>query len=292
MRIMTRDGVGLHVEEAGQGHPILFIHEFGGNHASWEPQMRFFARRYRCISYAARGYAPSDIPETIDAYSQRIAVKDAIAVLDALGIEKAHIVGLSMGGFATVHFGLVAPERALSLTVAGAGYGCEKEFEDYFRGVSLEVADNFEKQGAREFSKIYALGASRVQFQNKDPRGWREFADRLATHSDKGAALTMRGVQARRPSFYDLEAELKVMDVPTLVVVGDEDDHCLQPGIFLKKTIPACGLSVFPKTGHTLNLEEPQAFNSLLADFFAQVEAGAWTKRDPRALPGQIMRTK
>lgn len=292
MRIMTKDGVGLHVEEAGQGHPILFIHEFGGNHASWEPQMRFFARRYRCISYAARGYAPSDIPETIDAYSQRIAVKDAIAVLDALGIEKAHIVGLSMGGFATVHFGLVAPERALSLTVAGAGYGCEKEFEDYFRGVSLEVADNFEKQGAREFSKIYALGASRVQFQNKDPRGWREFADRLATHSDKGAALTMRGVQARRPSFYDLEAELKVMDVPTLVVVGDEDDHCLQPGIFLKKTIPACGLSVFPKTGHTLNLEEPQAFNSLLADFFAQVEAGAWTKRDPRALPGQIMRTK
>lgn len=292
MRIMTKDGVGLHVEEAGQGHPILFIHEFGGNHASWEPQMRFFARRYRCISYAARGYAPSDIPETIDAYSQRIAVEDAIAVLDALGIEKAHIVGLSMGGFATVHFGLVAPERALSLTVAGAGYGCEKEFEDYFRGVSLEVADNFEKQGAREFSKIYALGASRVQFQNKDPRGWREFADRLATHSDKGAALTMRGVQARRPSFYDLEAELKVMDVPTLVVVGDEDDHCLQPGIFLKKTIPACGLSVFPKTGHTLNLEEPQAFNSLLADFFAQVEAGAWTKRDPRALPGQIMRTK
>ncbi len=292
MRIVTRDGVGLHVEEVGQGHPILFIHEFGGNHASWEPQMRFFARRYRCISYAARGYAPSDIPETIDAYSQRIAVDDAIAVLDALGIEKAHIVGLSMGGFATVHFGLVAPERALSLTVAGAGYGCEKEFEDYFRGVSLEVADNFEKQGAREFSKIYALGASRVQFQNKDPRGWREFADRLATHSDKGAALTMRGVQARRPSFYDLEAELKVMDVPTLVVVGDEDDHCLQPGIFLKKTIPACGLSVFPKTGHTLNLEEPQAFNSLLADFFAQVEAGAWTKRDPRALPGQIMRTK
>lgn len=292
MRIVTKDGIGLHVEEAGEGCPILFIHEFGGNHASWEPQMRFFARRYRCISYAARGYAPSDIPQTIDAYSQRIAVEDALAVLDALAIDKAHVVGLSMGGFATVHFGLMAPERALSLTVAGAGYGCEKEFEDYFRRVSLEVADNFEKQGAREFSKVYALGASRVQFQNKDPRGWREFADRLATHSDTGAALTMRGVQARRPSFYDLEDQLKAMDVPTLVIVGDEDDHCLQPGIFLKKTIPACGLSVLPKTGHTLNLEEPDTFNRLLGDFFAQVEAGKWAKRDPRALPGQIMRTK
>lgn len=291
MFIKSTDGLNLHVEEAGDGKPVLFIHEFGGNHQSWEPQMRFFARRYRCITYAARGYAPSDIPSSIEAYSQKIAVADALAVLDGLGIDKAHIVGLSMGGFATVHFGLMAPDRALSLTVAGAGYGCEKAFEDYFRNVSLEVAKNFETKGAKEFSKIYALGASRVQYQNKDPRGWREFADRLATHSDTGAAMTMRGVQARRPSFYDLEEQLKVMKVPTLVIAGDEDDHCLQPGIFLKKTIPACGLSVFPKTGHTLNLEEPAWFNALLAEFFAQVEAGKWLQRDPRALPGQIMRT-
>jgi pimeloyl-ACP methyl ester carboxylesterase len=290
--ITTRDGVKLYVEEAGEGTPILFIHEFGGNHASWEPQLRFFSRRHRCISYAARGYPPSDVPESVDCYSQAVAADDAVAVLDALGIDKAHIVGLSMGGFCTVHFGLRTPQRALSLLVAGAGYGCEKEHEEYFRGVSLEVADNFERQGAKEFSKVYALGASRVQFQNKDPRGWQEFADRLATHSDRGAANTMRGVQARRPSFYDLEDRLKQMQVPTLVVVGDEDDHCLQPGIFLKKTIPACGLSVFPKTGHTLNLEEPAAFNALLAEFIAQVEAGHWLPRDPRALPGQIMRTK
>jgi pimeloyl-ACP methyl ester carboxylesterase len=281
--ITTKDGVNLHVEEVGGGTPILFIHEFGGNHASWEPQLRYFSRRHRCITYAARGYPPSDVPESADAYSQAIAADDAVAVLDALKIDRAHIVGLSMGGFCTVHFGLRTPQRALSLTVAGAGYGCEKEYEQYFRGVSLEVADNFEKQGAKEFSKVYALGASRVQFQNKDPRGWQEFADRLAN--------TMRGVQARRPSFYDLEDGLKQMHVPTLVVVGDEDDHCLQPGIFLKKTIPACGLSVFPKTGHTLNLEEPTAFNALLAEFFAQVEAGHWLPRDPRAQPGQIMRT-
>jgi pimeloyl-ACP methyl ester carboxylesterase len=290
--ITTKDGVKLHAEEAGEGTPILFIHEFGGNHASWEPQLRFFSRRHRCITYAARGYPPSDVPESVEVYSQAIAADDAVAVLDGMKIDKAHIVGLSMGGFCTVHFGLRTPERALSLTVAGAGYGCEKEYEDYFRGVSLEVADNFETQGAKEFSKIYSLGASRVQFQNKDLRGWQEFADRLATHSNRGAANTMRGVQARRPSFYDLEEELRKMVVPTLVMVGDEDDHCLQPGIFLKKTIPACGLSVFPKTGHTLNLEEPAAFNALLAEFIAQVEAGHWLSRDPRALPGQIMRTK
>jgi pimeloyl-ACP methyl ester carboxylesterase len=290
--ITTPDGVHLHYEEAGTGTTILFIHEFGGNHASWEPQMRFFARRHRCITYAARGYPPSDVPEDVESYSQALAAADAVAVLDALGIAKAHIVGLSMGGFATLHFGLRHPGRALSLTVAGAGYGCEKEHEEYFRDVSLEVARRFEEDGARAFAPIYAEGASRVQFQNKDPRGWREFAERLATHHGQGAALTMRGVQARRPSFWDLEDELKAMEVPALVIVGDEDDHCLQPGIFLKKTLPVCGLSVFPKTGHTLNLEEPAMFNAVLAEFIAQVEAGRWEKRDGRALPSQVMRTK
>ena len=291
MRITTTDGIGLHVEEAGSGTPILFIHEFGGDHASWEPQLRHFSRRHRCITYAARGYPPSDVPDDVARYSQAVAVADAVAVLDGLGIDKAHIVGLSMGGFATIHFGLTHPDRALSLTVAGAGYGAEKQHEEYFRGVSREVADKFETLGAPAFAPIYAEGASRVQFQAKDPRGWREFADRLAAHSSTGAALTMRGVQAMRPSLWDLEDGLKRMTVPTLVIVGDEDDHCLQPGLFLKRTIPACGLSVFPKTGHTLNLEEPALFNAVLAEFIAQAEAGAWLPRDPRALPGQVMRT-
>lgn len=292
MHVTAKDGTRLYVETAGEtGTPILFIHEFGGNYDAWEPQMSFFARRHRCITYAARGYAPSDIPQDVEKYSQAIAAEDAVAVLDGLGIEKAHIVGLSMGGFATVHFGLMFPDRALSLTVAGAGYGCEKETEAYFRGVSLKVAENFEKD-PKQFSKIYALGASRVQFQNKDRRGWAAFAERLSHHSAIGAPNTMRGVQVRRPSFWDLEDRLKTMMVPTLVIVGDEDDHCLQPGIFLKKTIPACGLSVFPKTGHTLNLEEPAAFNALVADFITQAEAGAWKVRDARADPGQVMRTE
>lgn len=292
MHITTSDSVNLYVEEVGEGIPILFIHEFGGNHASWEPQMRAFSRRYRCITYAARGYPPSDVPTDLESYSQAIAVQDALAVLDALNIEKAHIVGLSMGGFAALHLGLTAPERVLSLTVAGAGYGCEKNLEDYFRGVSLSVADNFETHGAKAFAPIYGAGASRVQYQNKDPRGWLEFIERLATHDDLGAAMTMRGVQARRPSFWDLAEPLAEMASPTLVMVGDEDDHCLQPGIFLKKTLPSCGLSILPKTGHTLNLEEPELFNEQLAEFFAQVEAGRWGPRDPRANPDQVMRTE
>jgi pimeloyl-ACP methyl ester carboxylesterase len=187
--------------------------------------------------------------------------------------------------------GLHHPDRVLSICAAGAGYGAEKAFEDYFKSISEQVAANFETQGALSFAKIYAEGASRVQFLEKDPRGWALFAERLARHSDKGAANTMRGVQMQRPSLYDLEAKFKAMKPPVLVMVGDEDDHCLQPGIYLKKTIPACGLVVFPKSGHTLNLEEPALFNDLLGEFLARVEAGAWKLRDPRANPAQVMRT-
>ena len=287
----TQDGVRLYYEEAGSGTAIVFVHEFGGDYRSWEPQMRYFARRHHCVTFSSRGFAPSDVPADASSYSQRLAVDDILAVMDAAKIEKAHIVGLSMGGFATLHFGLVAPKRALSLTVAGAGYGAEKQYEDYFRSVSLEVARQFETQGSEQFAKTYSLGASRVQFQNKDPRGWAEFARWLGEHDSKGSANTMRGVQAERPSIYDLEAELKRMEVPTLVITGDEDDHCLQPAIFMKKSVPACGLLVLPKTGHTANLEEPDRFNSFVGEFIATVEAGRWDKRDPRALPGQIMKT-
>jgi pimeloyl-ACP methyl ester carboxylesterase len=288
---ITNDGIRLHYEEAGAGTPIVFVHEFGGDHRSWEPQLRGFARRHRCITFAARGYPPSDVPESVEAYSQERAVLDIVAVMDAAGVDKAHVVGLSMGGFAALHFGLGHADRARSIVVAGAGYGAEKQFEAYFRGVSLEVANQFEAQGSEQFAKTYSLGASRVQFQNKDPRGWQEFATWLGQHSAIGSANTMRGVQARRPSIYDLEDRLKAMATPALVVVGDEDDHCLQPGIFLKKTIPACGLLVLPKTGHTLNLEEPDHFNRFVGDFIGLVEAGRWSPRDPRAVPAQIMKT-
>ena len=287
----TDDGVKLYYEESGTGTPIIFVHEFGGSYRSWEPQMRHFSRRHRCITFAARGYPPSDVPPSPDSYSQLRAVGDILAVMNAASVDKAHVIGLSMGGFAALHFGLEHPSRALSLVIAGAGYGAEKQYEAYFREVSLDVARQFETQGSETFAKTYSLGASRVQFQNKDPRGWQEFATMLGQHSALGAANTMRGVQMRRPSIYDLEDRLKRMTVPSLVVVGDEDDHCLQPGVFMKKTIPACGLLVLPKTGHTLNLEEPGYFNRFVADFIGLAESGRWSPRDPRAMPHQIMKT-
>jgi len=287
----AEDGVQLYYEEAGEGVPLVFVHEFAGDHRSWEAQMRFFSRRHRCIAYAARGYPPSDVPADVTGYSQARAAADIIAVMDGAGVERAHVVGLSMGAFATLHLGLDHPERALSLVIAGIGYGAEKERAAEFRVNAEAAAHGFETQGSRRFAEIYGSSAARVQLEAKDPRGWREMVDWLGEHDPVGAANTMRGVQARRPSLYDLEAQLRQMTLPTLIIAGDEDDQTLQPGIFLKRTIPASGLLVLPKTGHTINLEEPAAFNHAVADFHAQVAAGRWLPRDPRARPDEILKT-
>jgi pimeloyl-ACP methyl ester carboxylesterase len=282
--ISADDGVRLYVEDAGAGFPVLFVHEFAGDHRSWEPQVRALSRRYRCIAYNARGYPPSDVPDDESAYSQDRAVTDAVAVLDALAVDRAHVVGLSMGGFATLHVGLRHPERARSLVVAACGYGAQPEKREAFREESEVIADAFARDGAAEVAERYAIGPARVQFQNKDPRGWAEFAAHLAGHDSRGSALTMRGVQRERPSLYDLTDELRALEVPTLVIAGDEDEGCLEPSLMLKRTIPTAGLALLPKTGHTCNLEEPEAFNRLLERFFADVEHDAWGARDPRSL--------
>ena len=285
----TPDGVQLHYEESGEGQTIVFVHEFAGDHRSWEAQMRYFSRRYHCVAYSARGYTPSDIPSKGSMYSQDHARKDLLAILDHLNVEKGHIVGLSMGGFATLHFGIHHPERAHSLVVAGCGYGAEPDRRTQFREETEKAAEMIESSTGDAFAKQYAEGPTRVQFQNKDPRGWADFRDQLAEHSLEGAALTMRGVQRERPSLFDLEADLRQITVPMLVLTGDEDEPCLIPNIYLKRTVPSAALQILPNTGHTINIEEPAAFNAAVSDFLAQVEAGRWPQRDPRTTGTSII---
>jgi len=285
----TDDGVRLHYEEIGQGAPMIFVHEFAGDCRSWEAQVRAFARRNRCITYNARGYPPSDVPEDGAMYSQARVCADIKAVLDHLGIGSAHVVVLSMGGFATLHFGLTYPGMALSLVVAGCGYGAEPDRRAKFRDEAAATADLIEAEGMVAFAAIYGAGATRVQFQNKDPRGWAEFVRMLEEHSATGSALTMRGVQRERPSLWDLEDGLRTLDVPTLIFTGDEEEPCLLPGVFMQRAIRTAGLVVIPKAGHNVNQEDPEPFNRAVADFHAAVAAGRWEARDPRSVTESIL---
>ncbi|HSF29172.1 MAG TPA: alpha/beta hydrolase [Candidatus Tectomicrobia bacterium] len=278
------DGVNLYYEVTGSGYPLLFAHEFAGDYRSWEPQVRYFARRYQVITYNARGYPPSDVPEDLKAYSQEQAAKDIVGLLQHLNIPQAHLVGLSMGGYAVLHVGLSYPAVARSLVVAGCGYGSVSTERARFQQDSSKIAERLQREGMAAVAEVYAKGPTRVQFEDKDPRGWREFAEQLAAHSATGSALTLLGVQSRRPSVYALEAQMRQLRVPTLIVTGDEDEPCLDPGLFMKRVIPTAGLVIMPKCGHTLNIEEPDAFNRIVSDFLTAVEAAKWGARNPASL--------
>lgn len=290
--IKTDDGVQLYCEEAGDGTAMVFVHEFAGDHRSFEPQMRHFARRYRCIAYNARGYPPSEVPEAVASYSQDRARDDIVNLLDGLSIERAHVVGISMGSLATLHFGLHYPDRAHSLVLGGCGYGALHSEQEQFRSESAAFAQRIESEGMFDVAAEYGAGPSRVQFENKDPRGFAEFVAMLGQHSSLGSVNTLRGVQMKRPSIYDLEESLGALKVPTLIMAGDEDDPCLDASLYLKRTVPSSGLALLPKTGHALNLEEPDLFNRLVDDFVHQVDAGRWDLRDPRSVGDAILSQK
>ena len=284
----TDDGVNLYFEETGSGTPVVFVHEFAGDLRSWEPQIRHFGRRYRAIAYNARGYPPSDVPEEVSFYSQNRAADDIAAVLDHFGIESAHVIGLSMGSFATLHFGFRHPARALSLAICGCGYGAEPSQREQFRSESERIAGLIRGRGMAAFADQYVYGPTRVQLQNKDSRGFAEFKNMLAEHSAVGSANTMLGCQRERPSLFDLVDRMKALTVPTLILMGDEDWPCLVPGILMKQNIPTAAMAVMPNCGHAINVEEPDGFNAIVGDFLAQVDSGRWPSRDPRAVTASI----
>ena len=281
----TRDDVRIYFEEAGQGTPIIFLHEFAADYTNWEPQMRYFSRSHRCITYSARGYTPSDVPDG-EVYSYKHFYTDALAVLDHLGIERAHLVGLSMGAYSSLQIGLNAPQRALSMTLAGVGSGSVLETLDAWRKQCRANAEQFETLGAAEVAKVTREAPSRIPFLVKDPHGHADFYAALARHDSRGSANTMRGFQGRRPSIYTLTDTIRSVATPALIICGDEDDPCVGASLFLKQHLPAAGLTMFPKSGHVLNLEEPALFNESVERFVTLVEAGRWPVRDPRSLVG------
>ncbi|MBK8768200.1 MAG: alpha/beta hydrolase [Burkholderiaceae bacterium] len=287
--ITTSDGVNLYYEESGSGTPIVFVHEFLGEYRSWEAQMRHFSRRYRCIAFNARGYPPSDVPEQPERYSFEHQRAGILAVLDGLGIERAHIVGLSMGAFATFYFAMKWPQRALSITLAGIGSGSMAASRAQFKEEALSNADDLLREGWVQGAERRAITPTRVQLLNKSPRAFDEFIGLLRQHSALGSANTLRGYQALRPSLSDFAAEMAACTVPALIVSGDEDEPCLDASLMLKRAMPSAGLVFLPQTGHACNLEEPDLFNAACERFFHQVESGQYRMRDPRASGGRML---
>jgi pimeloyl-ACP methyl ester carboxylesterase len=276
MPLVERDGVKLHYEEAGQGAAIVWIHEFAADCRTWEPQVRRFSRDYRCITYNARGYPPSDVPEGDDAYGYEQERDDLIGLMDGLGIERAHLVGLSMGAYTALQAALTYPDRVRSVVFSSGGSGAYRPERGRFLREISAAADRMLERGMDAVADGLARGPTRLQLLKKDPRGWAEFRRYLGEHSAVGSALTMRNFQGKRPSLYDFEEALRTLDTPVLLAVGDEDDPVIEVNIFLKRTLRRAGLWIHPRTGHSMNLEEPDEYNQRIAEFLGAVERGGW----------------
>ena len=272
------NGVELFYEDSGTAlPPIVFCHEFAGDYRAWDPQVRAFGRAYRCITYSHRGFPPSSVPDDPEAYSQDLLIEDLRALVEHLGLAKAHFVGFSMGGNVVLNFALRYPDLCRGIVVVGTGAGTTNR-ERFERDIE-QVVELIGARGIEGFAETYAVGPTRVQFKRKDPHGWAVFQRQLAEHSPTGQALTMLGVMRRRPSIFALEDALRGLDVPTLLIIGDEDEPCVEPAVFLKRHIPSAGLLVVPQSGHTVNLEEPAFFNAAVLEFFRLAEAGLWARR-------------
>jgi pimeloyl-ACP methyl ester carboxylesterase len=282
--IKTSDGVSLYYEETGAGAPLIFLHEFGGHYLSWEPQVRYFSRRYRCITYAARGWPPSDVPNDVAKYSQARAADDCADLMKALGIDKAHLCGLSMGATAGLEFAIRHPGKATALVIAAGGGGgaIDPEAKKRFQEECEAFAQRIEKEGMPAMAELYCTSSARNTYRYKDPRGWAEFKQQFADGLATGHAMTMRGVQGSRVPFFERTEELAKIAEPMLVVIGDEDDSTHGLAVHLKKHVPRSGVLELPKCGHTMNLEEPATFNTAVQDFLHAVENDRWPAREEK----------
>ena len=262
----------------GKGTPIIWCHEAAGDYRSWDPQVKFFSRYYyRNITWNFRGFPPSSVPSDLAAYSEETMVADLRELMLNLDAKKAHIVGLASGAAIALRFVLMHPEMCLSMAVAACGVGSmnpekrQQQIDDsvaMLKGGSMQTLVEFQTHRP-----------ARQQFLRKDPKGWQLFHDQFLEQSPLGWSMTAQHVAGTRPTVFSLKEKLNRLTVPSLIMVGDEDEACLEPSIFLKREIPGAGLLAFPQSGHTLNLEEPADFNHALLKFFQAVSAGTWATR-------------
>jgi pimeloyl-ACP methyl ester carboxylesterase len=188
-----------------------------------------------------------------------------------------------MGAYTALHVGINAPERCISIVAAGCGWGSSPDVKkrEEMKALAAEVGKMFAKEGIAAAAAKYADAPMRQPQKNKDPRGYAEFARMLADHSAEGHAHTMLNLQLKRPTLWEMEAALKKFSVPLLIIVGDEDEPCIDGSVFLKRTAPTAGLLVIPRSGHNVPTEEPAMFNAALADLFTSAEAGRWLAHKP-----------
>lgn len=270
MPMAAVNGTTLHYETAGAGPALVLVHEFGGDLRVWEPQVRYFAKRYRVVTYNSRGYPPSAVPAHVQDYTPELVVEDLRRLLVHLSIDQAHLIGLSMGANVCLNLALQHPAMARSLVLAGCGSGTVDR--EAFLSQFSRLADGLECRGLEAALERFSAPESRRQMREKNPTAHAAFLDRLKTLAPLGMANVIRGVLVPRKTVFDLESDLINLRVPTLIVVGDQDAWCVEPSLFMRKHLPQAGLLMLPWAGHATPAEDPETFNRHVAEFLDRVD--------------------
>lgn len=247
MAFLTRDGVRLYYEDHGTGPAVLLSHGYSWSSRMWQGQVAAFKDRYRIIVWDMRGHGESDYPDDPALYSLAHTVADMAAVLDACGVDKAVIGGLSLGGYSTLAFHRVHPERCRALLLCDTGPGFKK---DESRLAWNERAK--ERAASLESDGLAALGGNAQAKQ--------------ARHRNaQGLAHAARGMLAQDSS--DVFYSLPDIEKPTLVVVGADDTPFLAATDYMAAKIPGCRKAVVSKAGHASNIDNPTEFNAAVGAF-------------------------
>lgn len=260
------DGTHLYYETQGTGEAILFAHEFGGDWRSWRLQAEHFARDYLCLRYSARGFYPSSVPQ-LERYGQDISTSDLFAVADAAGLDKFHLVGLSMGSYTSLMAAVSHPERLLSLTLAGCSSGADDEAgRERYRDDLQQAISLLDSKLGDGYVEWFADDPTYRRLLARYPSRWTTYSDRLRAQSVEGARNTLKTVHWQRKSLFQMKDALKQLDVPTLLIHGDEDHSLIEPtNDFLAGILPCSSHVIMENTGHLVNIEQPKAFNLALA---------------------------
>jgi pimeloyl-ACP methyl ester carboxylesterase len=269
MPLARVDNVGIRYEEAGRGRPLVLVHGFGVSAKAWEAQIPALSRRWRAITYDARGHGRSDAPEQPGAYSQPILVEDLRRLLGHLEISRACILGHSMGANVALALGLTHPELVDGLIICAAGSGSDNP--DGWRQASLDLASLVEDRGIEAFADAVLAWPAVARYVAQGPEAAQRFRALLASQRPEGMAGTLRGVLATRPPIYALGPQLRSFTAPVLVVVGEHDQACLRPSHFMAETFPRAELVVLPGAGHVTPLEDPAAFNAAVERFLERL---------------------
>jgi 2-succinyl-6-hydroxy-2,4-cyclohexadiene-1-carboxylate synthase len=263
---MLINDLSLNVERSGAGQPLLLLHGFTGSAAAWAPLSKLLGSHFHTIAPDLIGHGRSDSPPDAKRYSMQNCVADLLAILDALEIERAHVLGYSMGGRVALHLAAAAPGRVGALVLESSSPGIGDPAERQARVAADEaLAESIERDGLAAFVDRWErlpLFASQASLPRQARA--RLHAQRMR-NNPLGLANSLRGMGAGRQA--PLWNRLAALDTPTLLIAGELDAKYRTLASQIATKLPSAQAVIVPGAGHAVHLEQPQAFIDSVLEF-------------------------